>query len=539
MHDLVTPLRRPVTERMLFDSVLRSDLNSFIQKAFTTVSPGDGFSANWHIEAMAHELTMMMRGENRRLIITIPPRHLKSICTSVAFPAFLLGHDPTRRIICVSYSQELAVKHANDCRTIMNSDWYRRLFPGTKVDPSKNTETEVMTTERGFRLSTSVGGTLTGRGGNLIVIDDPIKPADAMSDTTRERLLHWYRTTLLSRLDDKVRDSIILVMQRLHVGDLAGHLLEQGGWKHLNLPAIAEIEQRVEIGPGTFHTRKVGDLLHPARESKAVLDDMKVAMGSATFSAQYQQSPIPAGGHMVDWNWFRWYDPNELTVDDVVISWDTAMKPTELSDYSVGTVWGTKGDFYYLIDLVRVRLDYPSLRRKIIEVYDRWHKPTVLIEDAGSGTSLIQDLCQQNIPVVAIRPRDEKIIRMSAQTAKIEAGAVHLPRHALWLDDLRSEMLAFPNGIHDDQVDSISQALNWMSQPRRRLLFTRFSDVADDGGALHTRGPGSRCPIPNTAGCEEYLKTDGRWVQLPLCLTCGHVRGCDSSPGKHATARSP
>jgi hypothetical protein len=116
MHDLVTPLRRPVTERMLFDSVLRSDLNSFIQKAFTTVSPGDGFSANWHIEAMAHELTMMMRGENRRLIITIPPRHLKSICTSVAFPAFLLGHDPTRRIICVSYSQELAVKHANDCR---------------------------------------------------------------------------------------------------------------------------------------------------------------------------------------------------------------------------------------------------------------------------------------------------------------------------------------------------------------------------------------------------------------------------------------
>jgi hypothetical protein len=154
-------------------------------------------------EAVELMLDKLMRNETRHLIITIPPRHLKSICTSVALPAYILGHDPTKRIICVSYSQELAVKHANDCRIVMNSDWYRRAFPRTRIDPSKNTETEFMTTERGFRLSTSVGGTLTGRGGDLIIIDDPIKPADAMSDTTRQRLIDWYGTTLLSRLDDK------------------------------------------------------------------------------------------------------------------------------------------------------------------------------------------------------------------------------------------------------------------------------------------------------------------------------------------------
>jgi hypothetical protein len=371
------PKSKPsVSQDALLNSILRMDFASFVHKAFGTVSPGDGYSANWHIEAICHELSRVVRGESKRLIITIPPRHLKSICTSVALPAFVLGHDPTRRIICVSYSQELAVKHANDCRTVMNSDWYRRVFPGTKVDPSKNTENEVMTTQRGFRLSTSVGGTLTGRGGNLIIIDDPIKPTDAMSDTTRERLVQWCGTTLLSRLDDKERDAIILVMQRLHVGDLAGHFLAQGGWQTLNLPAIADIEERIAIGPGRYHTRKVGDLLHPARESKDVLDAMKVAMGSATFSAQYQQSPVPAGGNMIDWNWFRWYDPNDLTVDEVVISWDTAMKATELSDYSVGTVWGTRGDFYYLIDLIRARLDYPALKRKVIEVYHRWIKPT-------------------------------------------------------------------------------------------------------------------------------------------------------------------
>jgi predicted phage terminase large subunit-like protein len=471
MHDVAQHSARSMNPQKLLNSILRTDFTAFVQKAFGTISPGDPFATNWHIEAMCHNLSMVMRGETKRLIITIPPRHLKSICTSVALPAFVLGHDPTRRIICVSYSQELSVKHANDCRTVMNSDWYREIFPGTKVDPSKNTETEVMTTKRGFRLSTSVGGTLTGRGGNFIIIDDPIKPADAMSDTTRERLIQWCGTTLMSRLDDKVRDAIVLVMQRLHVGDLAGHFLQQEGWKQLNLPAIAEFEERIEIGPERYHARKVGELLHAARESKLVLDEMKTAMGSAAFSAQYQQSPVPPGGHMIDWDWFRRFDPQNLTVDEVVISWDTAMKATELSDYSVGTVWGIAGDFYYLLDLIRVRLDYPALRRKVMEVYAQWPDSTILIEDAGSGTSLVQDLSDQNIPTIPIRPEGDKIIRMSAQTAKIEAGAVHLPTRAAWLDDLRTEVLAFPHGMHDDQVDSISQALNWISRPRRRFHF--------------------------------------------------------------------
>jgi len=295
---------------------------------------------------MCHNLSKVLSGDVKRLIITIPPRHLKSICTSVALPAFVLGHNPTRRIICVSYSQELAVKHANDCRSVMNADWYRRIFPGTRIDPAKNTETEVKTTKQGFRLSTSVGGTLTGRGGNLIIIDDPIKPADAMSEASRERVLDWYRTTLTSRLDDKKNDAIILVMQRLHVGDLAGYLLDRGGWQHLNLPAIAQTDEKIEVAPGQYHTRKVGDLLHPSRESEARLLENKTTMGSATFAAQYQQSPVPPGGNMISWEWFKWFDLNDFEVDNIAISWDTAMKPTELADYSVGTVWTRKNDLY-------------------------------------------------------------------------------------------------------------------------------------------------------------------------------------------------
>jgi predicted phage terminase large subunit-like protein len=416
----------------------------------------------------------VVSGETRRLIITIPPRHLKSICTSVALPAFILGRDPSRRMICVSYSQDLAVKLSNDFRTVIKSDWYRRLFPGTKIDPAKDTQAEIMTTRKGFRLATSVGGTLTGRGGNLIIIDDPIKPEEAMSETTRERLIDWCGNTLLSRLDHKEHGAIILVMQRLHVGDLAGHFLEQGGCENLNLPAIAEVEQTIEIGPDRYHVRKVGDVLHAERESRATLDLIKAGMGSATFAAQYQQTPVPPGGNMVKWGWFKWYDDDDLEIDDVVISWDTAMKPTEFADYSVGTVWGVKGDFYYLLDVIRERLSFPELKRKAIEVYERWQqfgKPTVLIEDAASGASLIQELGAAKIPVIAIRPEGDKVMRMDAQTAKIEAGAVHLPRQARWLDDLKTELLAFPHGLHDDQVDSISQALKWISRPRARPVW--------------------------------------------------------------------
>ena len=169
------PQTLPVPAHVL-DAILRTDFVSFIRKVFHTVSPGDPFLENWHIEAMAHHLLKVVRGETRRLIITIPPRHLKSICTSVALPAFILGHDPTRRMICVSYSTELAIKHANDFRTVMKSDWYQRLFSATRIDQAKDTQTEIMTTRKGFRLATSVGGTLAGRGGNVIIIDDPIKP---------------------------------------------------------------------------------------------------------------------------------------------------------------------------------------------------------------------------------------------------------------------------------------------------------------------------------------------------------------------------
>jgi predicted phage terminase large subunit-like protein len=450
----------------LIDAISRADLYSFVQRIFSIVSAGSPFLPNWHVEAMAYALARVMLGEIKRLIITVPPRSLKSICASVAFAAFVLGHDPTRRIICVSYSEGLARKHANDFRAVMRSPLYRRLFPGTRISAAKDTELEVMTTARGFRYATSVGGTLTGRGGNLIILDDPLNALEASSERARASLKQWYANTLLSRLDNKAEDAIIVVTQRLHVDDLVGHLLEQGGWTVVSLPAIAEVEQVVPLGPDRYHHREVGEVLHPEREPLSVLEEFKRSMGSADFAAQFQQEPVAPGGNLVKWSWFPTYDalPWRDVGDKTIISWDTAMSAGELSDYSACVVLQVKGETAYVLDVVRERLDYPDLRRKIIEVHRRWKNYTnsyaLLIEDKGSGMSLIQDLKREGIHAIAVKPNMDKVMRMNAHTARIEAGCVHLPRRASWLDEFRREMMAFPVGKLDDQVDALSQALD-------------------------------------------------------------------------------
>jgi predicted phage terminase large subunit-like protein len=448
--------------RAVIDAVLRRDFCSFVQAIFPIVSTSGGeLLLNWHIEAMAEAVSKVLRGETRRLIITVPPRSLKSICASVALPAFALGLDPTARVICVSYSDNLARKHANDCRALMRSSKYRRLFPGTRI--SKDTELEIETTARGFRLATSVGGTLTGRGGNLIIIDDPMKPQD--SESTRQSVLQWFGNTLLSRLDNKSTDAIIVVMQRLHPDDLVGHLIEQGGWTHLNLPAIAEVDELIPLGGGRVHHRRIGDVLHPEREPLAVLDEFKRTMGSLAFAAQYQQQPVPIEGNLIKWSWFQFYDepPELLPTDRIIMSWDTAMSSRELADYSACVVLQVRGETVYVRNVFRGQLDYPDLKRKVIEVYRHWRGATsncaMIVEYKASGMSLLQDLRQDGIHAIGVAPDGDKIMRMSAQTMHIEAGSVHLPRQAPWLDEFRREVLAFPNCRYNDQVDALSQAL--------------------------------------------------------------------------------
>jgi len=457
--------------RQAVAAALRQDLSSFIEKCFYTLCPGYLFLPNWHVDALAWHLQRCARGEIKRLLITVPPRSLKSISASVAYPAWLLGHDPTLRILCASYANELAAKHARDFRAIVNADWYRPCFPLTRA--LRDTELEFLTTKQGYRYATSVGGTLTGRGGGLIIIDDPMKPGEAMSKVSREGVKQWYDGTLFSRLDNKVEDVIVLIMQRLHMDDLAGYVLERDNWVHLNLPAIALCDEIIPIGPDRTHFRKIGDLLHPAREPLSALQEAQINLGSMHFEAQYQQSPVPETGNLIKLGWFRPYgqQPERTPRAQVVQSWDTASKAGQLNDFSVCTTWLVTQDAFYLLEVTRERLDYPALLRRVVELQQKHGADVVLIEDKGSGTSLIQDLRRNSeVHPIACMPETDKVTRMSAQSAKIEAGLVHLPERAPWLADFLSELMAFPAGRHDDQVDSVSQFLSWTDQRRQNGL---------------------------------------------------------------------
>jgi hypothetical protein len=231
-----------INEKLLL-AALRHDLGTFTAQVFKTVSPGDVYHHNWHIDAANYQLLRIHNGQNRRLIINQPPRSMKSICASVAFVAWSIGHDPRARFACVSYSHELGVLLARQFRTVVTSGWYRALFPHVRF--TKHTETECVTTAGGGRFAVPFGGSFTGRGADIIIIDDPMKADDAQSEKARRAVTDSFVNTLLSRINDKRTGALILVMQRLHEDDLAGCLLRERGWYHLNLPAIAEEDEAI------------------------------------------------------------------------------------------------------------------------------------------------------------------------------------------------------------------------------------------------------------------------------------------------------
>ena len=455
-----------LTQREL-DVALRADLSLFAERTFLQLQPSTPFLPNWHIELMAAKLRDCALGKIRRLIINIPPRYMKSLTTSVAFPAWLLGLNPAAQIIAVSYAQELANKHSADCRAVVESDWFRRVFPAVRLSATKNAVTEFATTQRGFRMATSVGGTLTGRGGDFIIIDDPIKPDDAVSESVRTRCNDWFDGVLFTRQNNKNTSCIILVMHRLHEDDLVGHVLEQEDWEVLSLPAIAEVDQKFLVdtpwGPKPFE-RSAGGILHPDFESAEALAGTRATIGEYNFAGQYQQSPAPLGGGMVKEEWLKPYKANALpNFDQIIVSCDTGSKPTELADYSAITVWGYRDPDVYLLHVYRAKVGYPDLKRAVIDIAARYKADIVLIEEKASGIQLIQELKEARVcGVKGYEPKGDKVMRLHAQCATIENGGLWVPESAPWRAEYVHELTTFPGSKHDDMVDATSQVLEWL-----------------------------------------------------------------------------
>jgi predicted phage terminase large subunit-like protein len=469
---VLPPSPENASPQRIFQAILATDFRSFVEYVFGVLRPGTPFKPNWHIDAMAHKVSQVASGELKRLIIAVPPRHLKSIIASVALPAWYLGHNPSERVVCVSYSAELAKTHANDFRRVVSDPIYQAVFPKMRVE--RETDAEIQTTLRGRRYATSIGGTLTGRGGNLTIIDDPLKPTDALSEVSRQRVIEWWGSTMVTRPDDKQAARTIVVMQRIHVDDLVGHLLEnEAGYEQLILPAIAQSTTRYDLGGGRTHIREKGDLLHPAHEPAEVLRKIKKSMGSMLFSAQYQQAPEPAGGKIIKRKMLKYYSAAEPRLTDrIVMSWDIALSEQEAGDYSACVVLLNRGDSYFVHDVIRGKFPFDRLKEKIIEVKQRYGKASLLIEESPISHGLIQSLREKHINVVDIKPDRDKQSRLISQIDLFEGGSVLLPKDAPWLDAFVAELLSFP-GRHDDQVDALTQGLAWRREAWKGPLVQR------------------------------------------------------------------
>ena len=461
--------------RRLLHAILRSELSSFIDRSFCTINPGMLYMSNWHIELIAEHLEAVRKGEIKRLIINMPPRALKSVCVSVAWPAWLLGHDPTMRIMVASYSQMLSVKHSMDCRVVMESDWFKAIFPESSLSKTHNQKAKFMTTDHGFRFATSVGGSATGEGGDILIIDDPHNPSHIHSHKMRAKTIDWFEQTFATRLNHRSRGAIVVVMQRLHEEELCGHLTSAfpERWKVLKLPAIFSEDKTI-----TFYRHKVdikaGECLHKSRDDAESLLLLEREIGKYNFAAQYLQEPIPAQSLLLEKKDIIFADIRLEEMEYYVQSWDTAIKISNTCDYSVCTTWGISGSHYYLVDMIRQRLDYPSLKEKARKLSKRWNPKIILIEDKASGQSIIQDLRADGVQnIIPQRPKLDKITRFAAVMPLFQEGRVILPSQVSWLNDFLQEVTLFPNSRHDDIVDSVSQFLGYMKELKRKVVRIR------------------------------------------------------------------
>lgn len=460
---------------MLFDttSIINESVQSyfyhFLLKSFSTINPNEDLTPNWHLELMCDALENVRKQKIKRLIINIPPRHLKSICTSVAFPAWILAQNPAQRIIVASYSMSLATKHSVDTRRIMESQWYGDLFPDAKILNGDNTKTKFLTQSNGYRFATSVGGTLTGEGGDILIADDPHNPSRIYSKRERQKAIDWFCNTFSSRLNNKKKGSIVIVMQRLHEEDLTGYLQEIGGWDIISLPAIFEKKTTIQFHNKIYKEIKENELLHDVRESIVEIERVKKELGVYAFSSQYLQNPISKGGNLIKEEWLNIVDM-PIQKGLIFISIDCANCINETSDFTVIATFLTINEKIFLIDMIRQKLEYPEIR-DVLKKNIKKHNPVkVIIENKSSGISLIQELEKENIRnIVKINPKNDKQSRAMLMVSVIEKQELNFVKE-VFSAELKEELLQFPISKHDDQIDTISQFVNWYYQNYKNMI---------------------------------------------------------------------
>ncbi|WP_373896371.1 phage terminase large subunit [Virgibacillus sp. CBA3643] len=434
------------------------------------------YDVSWHHENLAEALDRLANKEIKRLMVFMPPRHGKSELVSRRFPAYILGKNPNAQIISTSYSADLASSMNRDVQRIIESPEYEKLFPNTKI-PGVNVQSQTGSTYvrnannfevvdyKGTYKSAGVGGGITGRGADYAIIDDPVKNRkDAESPTFRENTFNWFSSTLYTRLE---KDACILItLTRWHEDDLAGKLLTQAEndpeaeqWEVIRYPAIYDenIKSKDETDP-----REAGQPLWEGKFDAKALKTIKSTVGSYEWSALYQQVPTPPSGGIIKRDHFNYYNKAPTDFDEILQSWDFTFKDSKGSDYVVGQVWGRKEADKYLLDQVRGQFSFTQSIKSVKSLSAKWPKARAkLIEDKANGPAVISTLKNKISGLIPIEPVGSKEERAHAVSPQFEAGNVYVPDPSIapWVHDYIEELVSFPNGLNDDQMDGTTQAL--------------------------------------------------------------------------------
>ena len=422
-----------------------------------------GFELAAHHELIIDALERVERGEITRLMIWTPPRHGKSLIVSQLYPSWYLGRNPHKKIIASSYGQELSDDFGRQVRNLVSDPLHSLVFPDFHLATDSISMRRFSTSAGGDYYAVGRGGAMTGRGADLLLLDDLIKDScEAGSEQIRQMTYEWFTSVAVTRLQPD--GGIVLVSTRWHEDDLSGRLLREsrdGLWHVLSLPAIAERDESFRVAGGA---------LWPEKFPLSMLEQRRKEVGGAFWNSLYQQRPSAAEGTTFKRAWFAYYRERPA-FKRIVQSWDTAYKTGAEHDFSACTTWGVTQNAFYLLSYWRGRVEFPELKKRMMWLASEYAPTQILIEDRASGQSLIQELKAETLlPIIAVRVDSDKISRAEAVTALFEAGRVFVPESAPWLLDYVDEMAAFPKGVHDDAVDSTTQALNYLRhQPVHHL----------------------------------------------------------------------
>lgn len=437
-----------MTTKISLEKVCRDHFLSYC----ATVTPT--FEANHHHFTISKYLKRIAKKEPIRLIITLPPRHGKTFLISQHFPAWFLGHNPTNNVISTAYNQSLAEDYGKFVKNMMLDDRHQKIFPNVKLDFDTKSKKRFSLNQGGQYFAVGRGGAITGRGGDLLIIDDLIKnDQEARSTVYRQNMIDWYQNTLFTRLMPDA--SIVIVMTRWHEEDLVGYLLKNSNenWEVINFPAIND----------------KGEALWPERYSLEDLENIKREIGSMAFQGLYQQSPMKQEGNMVKKDWIQYWETLPNQFDREIITIDTTFKGNPESDFNVLQCWGKKSNFKYLRDQIRGKLDFTQLIAQVETMINRYPRATTYIEDSANANAVLSVL-QKKFPSIKLwKPTGSKEHRLNAGLPQFERGEVFLSKA---YPETVDELMIFPNGKNDDCVDACTMALIILDDKADNSIFS-------------------------------------------------------------------